>query len=260
MTRKIRGAKLETKNETKKDEKETKSQSTVSNSKPESKSQPKTEAKSTKAVSKGDFIEIHYTGMLKEDKSIFDSTRVNQDGKTTVKPMVICVGEGFILPALEEGLVGKKPGKYAFELSAENAFGKKDAKLLKLVPRKLFKQQDIEPYVGLEVNIDNQFGIIRSSSGGRVIVDFNHPLSGRDVVYQIEINKFVNDDKEKVDAILSISGIHYNSVAVKDGKAMIVLEHEVPDEYKKLVEDKIKEKTSVKNFDYVIKASKDHKH
>ena len=45
------------------------------------------------------------------------------------------------------------------------------------------------------VNIDNTMGVIRSVSGGRVIVDFNHPLSSKSVHYDVEIIKIVEDKK-----------------------------------------------------------------
>jgi len=217
------------------------------------------EPKKSEKIKIGDFIEIDYTGKLKDDGSVFDTTKksvAESNGLNKAadyKPAVICVGEGFILSALEEGLVGKEAGKYIFNLTPEQSFGRKSAKLLKLVPLKVFKKQDIMPYTGLEVNIDGMFGLIRSVSGGRIIVDFNHPLSSRDIVYEVEVKRIVTDDKEKLQSIVQMAGIHYDSLSVKDDKAMIVLEHDIPKELKALFEAKAKEKTGVKTFDYVVK-------
>ncbi|MBU1201861.1 MAG: FKBP-type peptidyl-prolyl cis-trans isomerase [Nanoarchaeota archaeon] len=221
-----------------------------------------TSSKKTKKIEKikkGDFIELDYTGKIKDENLVFDTTKksVAQSSglnpNADYKPAVICLGEGYILPALEDGLVGKEIGTYSFDLSPEQSFGRKSAKLLKLVPLKVFKQQDIVPYTGLEVNIDDMFGIIRSVSGGRIIVDFNHPLASRDISYEIEIKKIVTDDKDKLESIIKIIGIHYDSLSVKDKKAVIVLEHSLPDQLKKLFEEKAKEKTGVETFDYVVK-------
>ncbi|NQU98497.1 peptidylprolyl isomerase [Candidatus Woesearchaeota archaeon] len=218
----------------------------------------------SKKIKKGDFVELEYTGKQKDEGIVFDTTvkeiaiANDLNKEADYKPVVICIGEGIMLPVLEEGLVGKKPGKYTFDLDPEQAFGKKSAQLLKLIPMKVFKQQDIMPYVGLDVNIDNQYGIIRNVSGGRVIVDFNHPLSGRDLTYDIEVKKFVTNDKEKLDSLLKASGIHYDSCSVKEKNAMIVLEHDVPDEVKKIVEDKVKKLVNIKKFSYVTK-KKDEK-
>ncbi|MBC8500230.1 MAG: peptidylprolyl isomerase [DPANN group archaeon] len=213
----------------------------------------------SKKIKKGDFVELEYTGKIKDENKVFDTTKKevaianNLNKEADYKPIVVCIGEGYILQTLEAELEGKKLGKYTFELSPEQAFGKKSAQLLKLVPIKVFKQQDIMPYPGLEVNIDNRFGIIRNVSGGRVIVDFNHPLSGRDLTYDVEVKRFVNNDKEKLESLLRAGGIHFNSASVKEKKAMIVLEHEIPDEIKKAIDEKIKKTIGTKKIDYITK-------
>ncbi|MFC2135877.1 peptidylprolyl isomerase, partial [Bacteroidota bacterium] len=183
----------------------------------------------------------------------------NLNKKAKYESIIICVGEGYVLPAIEEQLIDKTAGKYKFELTPEQSFGKKSAKLLKLVPIKVFKQQDIMPYPGLEVNVDNNYGTIRNVSGGRVIVDFNHPLSGRDLVYEVEVKKFVTGDKEKIESLLKVAGIHYDSASVKEKNAMIVLEHDIPEEIKKAIDEKIKSTIGIKKIDYIVK-KQDNKH
>src|SRR3989338_8134574 len=93
-------------------------------------------------VKKHDFVEIEYTGRLKQDSSVFDTTeekvaRENgvYDKDADYSPLVICIGENNILKGLEEQIIGKETGKeYKFEISHENAFGRKDAKFIQLVP------------------------------------------------------------------------------------------------------------------------------
>ncbi|MFH1589586.1 MAG: peptidylprolyl isomerase [archaeon] len=212
-----------------------------------------------KKIKKGDFVELEYTGKFKEDNTIFDTTSkkvaeangLNKEAK--YQPITVCIGEGIILPSIETSLEGKTIGKHKFDLTPEMAFGKKSAKLLKLIPMKVFKQQDIMPYTGLEVNIDNSFGTVRNVSGGRVIVDFNHPLSGRDLTYEVEVIKFVTGDKEKVEALLRASGIHFDSASVKEKKAMIVLEHEIHDEIKKALDENLKKLADIKSVNYIVK-------
>lgn len=216
----------------------------------------------SKKIKKGDFIELDYTGKFKDDGIIFDTTsreiaEANDLNKeANYKPVIICLGEGMMIPALEAALEGKTIGKNSFDLTPEMAFGKKSAKLLKLVPMKVFKQQDIMPYPGLEVNIDGTFGIIRNVSGGRVIVDFNHPLSGKDLSYDVNVKKIVTNDKEKVETMLQASRIHFDSVSVKEKNAMVVLEHDEPAEAKKFFEEKTNELVGIKKFNYVVKKAK----
>ena len=54
-----------------------------------------------------------------------------------------------------------------------------------------FKKQNIIPYLGLQVNIDGILGIIRTVTPGRAIIDFNHPLSGKNLIYK-RANKWIS--------------------------------------------------------------------
>src|SRR3989344_3461307 len=81
--------------------------------------------------------------------------------------------------------------------------GKKYPKLLQLISMSQFRKQKINPYPGLPVNIDNLMGVVRTISPGRVIVDFNHPLAGKHILYKIKILMKVEDLKEKADSIIS---------------------------------------------------------
>ena len=68
----------------------------------------------------------------------------------------------------------------------------------------IFTQQNIKPFPGLHVNLDNIYGVIRSVSGGRTIVDFNHPLASKDLVYEVEIKRFINNLEDKIKAVLNL--------------------------------------------------------
>ncbi len=157
-----------------------------------------------------DFIEIAYIAKIKETNKIFDLTDKELAKKHNIfnpnfdySPKIICLGENNIIKGLDEALIGKSLGKYIIELTPEKAFGKKDPKLIKLVQTNLFKKQNITPFPGLQVNIDNLIGTIRTVTGGRTLVDFNHPLSGKNIIYEINIKRIVTDPKEKLKAILT---------------------------------------------------------
>ena len=161
-------------------------------------------------LKKGDFIELDFVGKIKDTNEIFDLTKEDvakekklYNPKFTYKPITICVGEGELIKGLDEKLVGRDKGKCTIEIKSEEGFGKKDPSLLKLVPIKIFTKENLRPFPGLNVNINGLIGTIRSVSGGRVIVDFNHPLSGKDLVFDIEIRKILKEDKEKIDSLIS---------------------------------------------------------
>lgn len=189
-------------------------------------------------VKKSDFIEIEYTGKTKEG-AVFDTTseKVAKDNNIYSKdseysPVILCLGENTIMKGLEDQLVGKETGKsYTFEISAEDAFGKKDARMIQLIPMSKFRQQRIQPMPGLQLNIDGSFGVIRTVSGGRCLVDFNHPLAGKDIMYDVKVNRIVEDDKEKLASILKMQ-LHAKDagVEVANGAATITLNIELPKE------------------------------
>ncbi len=184
------------------------------------------------AIKNGDFIELDYTGSF--DGTIFDTTKeavakeAGLDPKAQYKPLIICVGEGQLLKGIDTFLEGKEPGSYHVTLQPEEAFGKKDGKLLKLIPKKKFTENKMTPVVGLEVNVDNHYGVIRSVSGGRVTVDFNHPLAGREVEYDLEVHGIVTDPARQVAALLDLAGVHHHGVTLEGKEHAVVTMHEVP--------------------------------
>jgi peptidylprolyl isomerase len=161
---------------------------------------------------KGDFVEIEFTGMVKDGNSIFDTTDAAlakkegfHDPKQQYGPKIVCLGQGQLIKGLDEFAIEKDIGKdYEVAISPEDGFGKKSAKLLKLVPTNIFTKDNIRPMPGLPVNIDGMYGVIRTVTGGRVIVDFNHPLASKELVYKFKITKVITDDKEKLSSFLSM--------------------------------------------------------
>jgi len=194
-------------------------------------------------VKKHDFVEIEYTGRIKEDNTIFDTTEEKvakennlHDKSSDYSPAVLCVGENTIMKGLEEQMIGKETGNdYTFEVSSDNAFGKGNAKMIHLIPMSKFRQQSIQPVPGLQLNIDGVFGVVKTVSGGRCYVDFNHPLAGKDLVYVVKLNKIIEDDKEKLKSILdSHFHVHDAGIELKEGIAVVSTATSVP---KKAIEE-----------------------
>ncbi len=106
------------------------------------------------------------------------------------------------LKALDKFLVGKEIGKeYEKELSPEDAFGKRNSEFIQRMPARIFKEKEVNPFPGATFNFDGKIGKVLAVSGGRIIVDFNHPLAGKDVVYKIKILRKIDDRNEKVKAL-----------------------------------------------------------
>lgn len=198
-------------------------------------------------IKKRDFVEIEYTGKLKEENIIFDTTdeKIAKENKLhnhDYGPVTICVGEEQILKGLDKNIEGKEIGKeYSFEIKPEDAFGKKDAKLIQMIPISKFKQQKIQPMPGMQLNIDGVVGTVKIASGGRTLVDFNHPLAGKELSYKIKINKKITDDKEKLSSYLKLSIGKDFEAEITNSNAKIILKNEIPKEIKERLSKKITE-------------------
>ena len=157
------------------------------------------------ALKKGDFIEIEFTGKVK-DGQVFDSN-IKEDLKNAnlnfePKPFIFGLGEKMFLEGIENLLVGKEIGEYEIELGPEKAFGERDPKLKRVIPSKVFKENKLNPLPGVTFNFDGRAAKILSVSGGRIVADFNNPLAGKTVVYKIKILRKVDDLKEKAKSLI----------------------------------------------------------
>lgn len=199
-------------------------------------------------VKKNDFIEVEFTGRLKEGNIIFDTTdegiaKDNElyDENKKYKPLIVCVGQAQILKAIEQSFENKSIGEsYTLELKPDMAFGKKDADLIQLIPTRNFLDSDIQPIPGLSVNIDGILGMVKAVSGGRTIVDFNHPLAGKEVIYEITIKRLVTDKKEKLTALLR-NTFNYETEIELNNEEVIVFIDNISEEQKNKIQAIAKE-------------------
>ena len=161
-------------------------------------------------LEKKDFIEINFTGRIK-DGEVFDSTekenleamhRGHSHEHVEAHPFIFCLGEGMFLKAIDDFLIGKQvDNSYEIELSPENGFGLRNPALIQKIPIKIFKEKNINPIPGVSLNFDGRVGKILSVSGGRVIVDFNHFLAGKTLSYKINVIRKIDDLNEKVNSL-----------------------------------------------------------
>lgn len=163
-------------------------------------------AKEKEKLEKKDFIEIEFTGRV-QNGEIFDSN-VEKDVKkaklkTKPEPFIFSLGQGMFLKGVDDFLIGKEPGKtYEIKLDAKDAFGTRNPKLIKVVPLSTFKNHNVKPFPGAVFNFDGKPAKILSVSGGRVRVDFNNLLAGKDVEYNVNVLRKVTDIKEKAESLI----------------------------------------------------------
>jgi len=208
-----------------------------------------------------DFIEIDYTGRL-TDGTIFDTT-IEQIAKENnmptenakLSPAKVCVGERQLLSGLDDALVGKDVGQdFTVNLTPEQAFGKRDIKKMKIMPVSAFKEHNMQPQPGLQVDVDGQVGIITRVSGGRVIVNFNHPLAGKEVTYEVKILRKIDDDKEKLTSYLNnVLRIPEDKLKleIKEDKVEVMLPFALPPQFTAALAEKAVKVTGYKEIKFV---------
>lgn len=130
-------------------------------------------------------VTMHFDLKL-EDGSAADSTRVNN------KPAKLIMGDGSLTVNFESCLLGLKAGdKKSFTLPADDAFGMPNPDNIHHMDRSRFAADtSLEPGTIIAFSQPDGSeipGIVRSSEGDSVTVDFNHPLAGQTVIFDVEI-------------------------------------------------------------------------
>jgi len=148
-------------------------------------------------------------------------------------PAVVVVGEGHVLPGLDKTLEDSKVGEEKkVHLAAIDAFGDRSFKFIQLVPLRDFKKQNINPYPGMVFEVEGRPARIQSVSGGRVRVDFNHPLAGKECDYELKIEAEAKTEDDRIKFLLERSfkdAPTYKVSGTKDKKKIVV---DIPDAIK----------------------------
>ena len=139
-------------------------------------------------------VAMNYKGTL-ADGTVFGHSEKD-------KPLEFMVGAGRMIPALEKGILGLKIGsKKTIEIKAADAYGEYDKAALQEVPRNQFPN-DLELKVGQAYRVQAPQGpitvTITNITSKTVTVDFNHPLAGKDLAFEIEIVKIRDATKAEL--------------------------------------------------------------
>ena len=141
-------------------------------------------------MNEGEFAEVEFVGYVNGEK--FD------EGKH-----IIPIGKGEVLQGMDEELLKHNVGdEFEFDIPPEKAFGERNPSYIKIISLGELKKHNINPHPGMTLNINGILGIVRSVSGGRVIIDFNHPLAGKTLHYKVKIIRRVDDTSEKIKGLI----------------------------------------------------------
>ncbi|MDE1798228.1 MAG: peptidylprolyl isomerase [Candidatus Micrarchaeota archaeon] len=170
-------------------------------------------------LNSGDLVRIHYTGRLSSDQSVFETTDealAKSSGiwsdSTPYGPRVVIVGRGAMIAGLETGLQTLSAGQSGhFSIKADQAFGPRFAELVRVMPEREFAKSGVKAAPNLIVSIDGVPALVKSVSSGRIMLDFNHPLAGQDLEYDVQLIEVITDPAQKAQELAKALG---GSVAV----------------------------------------------
>ena len=128
-------------------------------------------------------VTLHFALKL-ESGDVVDST-------FDKNPATFKVGDGNLLPGFEQAMFGLKAGdKRSIAISPEQGFGQGNPQNVQVIPRNQFEGMDLSE--GLLVIFKDAAntelpGVVKSFTDETVVVDFNHPLAGKALSFDVEI-------------------------------------------------------------------------
>lgn len=145
-------------------------------------------------IEAGDFVVFHYVGRF-ENGEVFDTSYedIARENEIYVEereygPLGVNVGVGEIIPGLDEALIGMEPGeKKTITVPPEKAYGMPDPGLVINVSKEEFTKAGLEPMEGMYVMTDSGIAKIAKVEGENVALDFNHPLAGKTLIFDVEV-------------------------------------------------------------------------
>lgn len=136
------------------------------------------------AIASDTLVTLHFS-LKFEDGSVVDSTF---DGE----PATFTIGDGSLLDGFERKLYGLTAGqKSSFVIAPEDGFGQSNPNNVQRFSRGDFSS-DLELTEGLVISFADASqtelpGVVQSLEGDTVMIDFNHPLAGRTILFDVEI-------------------------------------------------------------------------
>ena len=146
-------------------------------------------------------VRIDYKAYFADADRLYDTTNADAakeagiyNEKVTYAPMAYIVGSNTLYADLDAAIAAAEVGKEVeVTIPCEKAAGARNPRLIELHPIKEFYKNEINPYPGMSVSLGNRSGVVMSVGAGRVKVDFNSPLAGHDLKYEVTVVEEVTD-------------------------------------------------------------------
>jgi FKBP-type peptidyl-prolyl cis-trans isomerase 2 len=133
---------------------------------------------------KGDTVNVHYHGKL-ADGTTFDSS----EGRD---PLQFIVGSAQVIKGFDDAMIDMAIGeKKTVNIPVEHAYGERSEDMMIEYPITEFPS-DMKPEVGMELQMGDNSGnifpvVITQVSEESVVLDANHPLAGKELIFDIEL-------------------------------------------------------------------------
>lgn len=187
---------------------------------------------------KGDFILVDYVGKVKETGDVFDTTieevakkeRLYKEGEI-YEPKLVVLGEGWVLKALDEALLNLEVDKAeTVEIPPEKAFGSRDPEKVRMVPLRRLTAKGITPRLGMRIEYEGKLATVRTVGAGRVQLDFNPPLAGKTLLYEVTVRRKLETKREKIAALIHrrIPVVNVEKFGLRIAKTRVTVE--IPEE------------------------------
>jgi peptidylprolyl isomerase len=185
-------------------------------------------------LAKGDYILLDYTVISKDDGKVVETSQeaiAKEAGiyrpEEVYGPRLIILGETPLWEPVENALLSLDEGQeFEVEVPPEKAYGVRDPNKVKVVSIREFHRHGVIPSVGDVVNFEGQRAKVVSISGGRVVLDFNHPLAGKTFVVKGRVVRKLNTLEERAAALLKLYLPRISEEKIKislDGDVMTVI-------------------------------------
>lgn len=136
-------------------------------------------------VSEGSKVDLHFSVTIENGIEI-DNTRSREE------PVSLVIGDGNLLPGFEKALFGLRAGdRRTVHLPPEDAFGPWNPENVQRFDTVKFEQP---PVIGHMIEFEDKaktslFGVVKSVNEDITEIDFNHPLAGKNITFEVEIFK-----------------------------------------------------------------------
>lgn len=136
-------------------------------------------------VKANDTVKVHYTGKL-ADGQVFDSSVERGE------PIEFTMGQGQLIPGFENGLIDMEVNeKKTINIPKEEAYGEPREELVQEVEKSQLPEE-IKPEVGMGLVSKSPDGqemnlVVKDIKEETIVVDGNHPLAGKDLVFDLEV-------------------------------------------------------------------------